>query len=419
MTTFTIAWRNIGRNSRRSVLSSTAIAVATMAIVILFSFLEGIKTDLRQNLISFYTGEIRLRNAEYGEYEYLSPLHLFVDSVQTRLAGIERMPGVESAVPRLTVGGTVFQDERRTPVQITGVDFARENHFSSIEDYVTAGSIEAITNWETEFQNGTAESRLTPVAVGSRLLDELGLEFGEQFTVLVRTALRGTNAMTFKPVAVLDFPVSGLNGIALWAPLSRIQHLTLMPDGAGEILARTAGHADISRLVGALRQTNPDLEVQHWTSIETTYSIIETASLMYNFIAIFFFLLASTVIVNTTMMVIFERKREIGMLSAIGMPGKAIVRLFFTESLILSFFGALAGLLVGTGISLYLGRTGIDLSTAMEGMSYEMSSVMRPVVNFSSSLLVFVFSIAVSAVTTWIPTRRIARIQPVDALREE
>lgn len=415
----TLAWRNIGRNRRRSVLSMTAIAVATMSIVILFSVLEGMKSDMAYNLTTFYTGEIRLRNDEFGKYEFLAPLHLSVDSLQSRLSAIEAMEAVASVAPRISVGGTVFRDDRRIPVQAVGVDLGREADFSSIRGLVVDGDLETITAWESGMGTGDADPRITPVLVGSRLLEELEIESGGQFTVVVRTAARGTNAMTFQAAAVVDFPVSGMNRTTFWAPLSRIQDLTLMPDGAGEILVKAAAGVDGDELTAALQEVNPDLEVQYWTSIDSMYSYMELASMAYNMIALVFFLLASTVIVNTTMMVIFERKREIGMLSAMGMPGRSQVRLFFTESLILSFLGALAGLLAGIGITLILGRTGIDLSSALEGVDMEVSQILIPTVNLNSSLLVFVFAIAVSAVTTWLPTRRISRIEPVSALKEE
>ena len=415
----TIAWRNVGRNRRRSALSITAIAVATLSIVILFSILEGMKSDMKYNLTTFYSGEIRLRNAEYGEYEFLSPLHLSVDRIDSRLRGIDGMEGVASAVPRITAGGVVFRGDRRVPVQGVGGGFTREKHFSSIEDYVTAGDLTLITSWEHEARTDSSGPRITPVAVGSRLLEELGIGLGDQFTVLVRTARRGTNAMTFEPSVVVDFPVEELNRFVFWAPLGRIQHLTQMPDGALELLVKAADDVNGDELTELLQEENPDLEVQHWTSIESMYSYMEMASSVYNVIALIFFVLASTVIVNTTMMVIFERRREIGMLCAMGMRGRSLVRMFFTESLILSFFGALAGLIIGIVATLILGYVGIDLSSAMQGVDYEISPVLYPVINLRSSLVVFIFAIAVSAITTWIPTRRISRIEPIEALRED
>ncbi|MCG8480836.1 MAG: FtsX-like permease family protein [Spirochaetales bacterium] len=412
MKTLTVAWRNVGRNRRRSVLSIAAIAVATLSIVLLFSVLEGIKVDLTHNLTTFYTGEVRIRHPEYERYEHLAPLHLSIDDLETRLAQLDALPEVAVATPRLTVGGAVFQDSRRLPLQAVGVDFDRERRYSSIGRYVTAGDMERVTA-------SRVEDRITPVIVGSRVPDRLGISLGDRFTVVARTAFGGTNAMTFEAAAVADFPVEGLNEIAFWAPLVRIQRLAGMPGQSGEILLRTGADTDEGAVVASIRRVAEGLHVQHWTDIETTYAFVVMAEQVYTVIGLFFFLLAGTVIVNTTMMVVFERRREIGTLAALGMRGGEIIRLFFTETLIIGFIGALIGLTIGVAIAYVLGYTGIDMGAAMEGVDFEISPSLYPVVNIRSSLFVFLFSITISALTSYIPTRTVARIEPVAALRED
>jgi putative ABC transport system permease protein len=406
----TLAWRNIGRNRRRSVLSMTAIAVATLSVVTLFSLLEGMKADLMHNLTTFYTGEVQIRHRDYTTYEHLAPLHLSVPeaaSVRDRLEGI---PGVADAVVRLGVPGAVFQDSERTGLQAVGVDFADEEGWSAVEEYVVAGSLDAAL---------APDERITPVLAGKRVPDRLGIELGETFTLLVRTAQRGTNAMTFRIVAIADFPVQSMNGGTVWAPLHRVQTLAGMPGAATEVLVRLDDASSPAAALPRIREAYPDLAARHISEIDTTYGFIEMASNMYNVIGVFFFLLASTVIVNTTMMVIFERRREIGTLEAMGMQRRELIRLFFSESLILGFLGSLAGLVLGIALSVFLGRIGIDMGAAMEGVDMEISPVLYPVVNLRSTGVVFVMAIVVSGITSFFPMRKITRIEPVAALREE
>lgn len=431
MTMIRMAWRNIGRNRRRTILSATAIAIATATIVILFSLLAGMKTDLSTNLIDFYTGEIRVRNSEYAKYDYLMPLHLSLPADTALLGELDALPEVSTAAPRLAVAGAVFRGERRIGIQAIGVDFDRERAYSSVQDYIVAGDVEELISWEAPEATDAGTTRaagpvIVPVLVGSRLLDRLGIEFGDQFTLVARTALRGTNAMTFRAVAVADFPVAALNEIAFWAPLERIQRLAQMPGRTIEILIKTAPGTDaeeaVTAVAGTLRDAgigDPPPEVVHWTGIDTSYRFILLAETVYNFVALFFFLLASTVIINTTMMVIFERTREIGTLAAMGMRPGAVIRLFFGESVIVGVIGAAAGTLLGLGVTLLLMKTGINFGDAMEGVDWEMSTILYPVINLKSSIGVFLYSIAVSAITSFLPTRRITRMEPVAALRDE
>jgi len=436
MKTINLALRNIGRNRRRTALSITAIAVATLSIVLLFSILEGMKSDLEHNLTTFFTGEIRIRHNEYGTYEHLNPLHLSVPDLPETVERIAAVEGVAAVAPRIVIPGAVFQDSERVGLQATGVDFEREVTYASIGDYIVAGDLaevagsgagsgsEAAAGSGADSGSAAAagsggSARVTPALVGNGVLDRLGIELGDQFTILVRTAYRGTNAMTFRAAAVADFPVDSLNERAFWIPLERAQRLAGMPDQAGEILVRATRDADPVSVTDAIGAALPGLEVLHFSEIESSYSFIELASAMYNVIALFFFLLASTVIVNTTMMAIFERRREIGTLEAMGMRDRDLIRMFFIEAVILGVIGAFIGLVLGVGGSALLGTIGIDFSTSMEGVDFEISPVLYPVINVRSTLFVFVFSVVVSAATSYLPTRKITRIEPVEALREE
>lgn len=419
MNNFVLAWRNVGRNRRRSLLSITAITVATLSMVILFSLLAGMQGDLRHNLTTFYTGEVELRHRDYGTYEHLNPIHLSVDNANSRVQQIAGITGVQSVVPRVLIGGAIFRDDQRIGLQAVGVDFDQERDYSSIGDYVVAGDFEAVRQGSPTGIEPSRKGRIAPALVGNGVLDRLEIDLGDTFTLVVRTALRSTNAMTFQATAVADFPVESLNQQAFWAPITDVQRLAQMPDQTGSILVKLAPGTAEAETLDALRSSQGDLETRRFTEMETTYSLMEMASAVYSVIGLFFFLLAATVIVNTMMMVIFERRREIGTLEAMGMSRGELVRMFLSESVILSVAGAALGLVIGSTVSIILGRVGIDVGSAMEGVDFEISPVLYPVLNLRSTVGVFIASVLVSGVTSYIPTRRITKIEPVAALREE
>ncbi len=421
-----IAWRNIGRNRRRSVLSVTATAVATMSVVMLFSLLSGIADDMASNLTRFYTGEVRIRNEEFSTYEYLQPLHLSVDNAEATVAAVEGTDGVAAAVPRISGGGAVFQDDRRIALLFTGVDFEREREFSNIDEIIAGGEI-PVASAEPAGPSGPSDTsgpRLVPAVVGAGVLDRLGIGLGDRFTLVTRTAMRGSNAMSFEVAGVARFPVPALNDAGFWAPLPDVQRLVRMDGEAGEVLARMDRGADERAVTEALalsarEATSTPLEVKYWKEIETTYSFIEMAQVIYSIMGLIFFILAGTVIINTTMMAIYERKKEIGTLEAMGMTPREVVRLFFTESLFLAILGAGAGLVVGVIFASILSRTGIDFTEAFRGVDMEISPVLYPKITPLSTVVVTAASIAVGAITSLFPTTRITRIQPVEALRDE
>lgn len=410
-----IAWRNIGRNVRRSVLSMIAAGMAALSIIMLFGILEGMSGDLEHNLIGYYTGEVRIRHRDYSANEQLSPIHLAVDRASQRVQALQAS-GV-NAVPRLTLAGGVFDESNQSALLITGVDFDLERNYSGIDRRITAGDYTQVAAGVAQATNGPT---ITPALVGNRVPQELGLALGDTFTVVARAALGRSNAMTFRIAAIADFPVGQQNATAVWIPLERAQRLAMLPGRTGEIIARfapgTAAETAVAQ-VGAAIDTE-GLEVSHWSTIDTAYQVIEMANVSYAVMGLIFFALASTVIVNTTMMAIHERRREIGTLAALGFKSGQIVRLFWIEASLLGALGSIAGVALGLIAVWISGTTGIDFSGQLDSSGFEMSNVLYPSIAAATVAVIFAFSCLVSSLTSLLPTRRITKLQPVAALRE-
>lgn len=401
------AIRNISRNVRRSLLSAIAIAVAAMSIVVLFSFIRGMSNDMEYNLINYFTGSVQIQHEQYQKYERFNPIHLSVD-VASIAAVLDENEKIQSYSARISFPASIYIDEKMNAAMGTGVDFQMEEEFSHIEKVVASGRL--------------PEAGQNEVLMGAVLARDLGLEIGDSFTVLSTTAARGTNAMTFTITGLASFPVASLNASTFWAPLDRIQYFLRMPGEASAILLKTTESTDeralASELGKALREsTGIDYEVASYRDINMMFGFLELAEIIYYFIGVFFFLLGSTVIINTTMMVIFERMREIGTLAALGMHGKELTRLFFLEGAFISTIGSAIGVLLGVVITVILGQVGIDFTDALSGMEFEMSALLYPELNLPLTIFVFFYSVAIASLATLLPSRKAARIEPVEALR--
>ena len=426
-----IALRNVARNKRRSLLSGTAIAVATLAVVLMFSLIAGMLGDTVSIALTYDSGHVRVRHAEYGRYESLNPVHLAVTGAAATQAQLEGLPEVAAILPRVRFGGAIYREEQNHGVFGIGLDFAREvsvagRRLPRFEPVPGAPATldEFARAWRLELFGGTLPDRSRrELVMAKTLADDLGVTVGDKLTILTRTAVMSTQAWTFTVSGLVGFPVGGLSRVIL-LPVEVAQRFLQLDtaDAATEFLLYTHRDDQVEALTAAVRaalQVAPDQElaVQPWTEENVMYTLMQAAGRIYDVIALVFFLLATTVIVNTTMMVVYERMREIGTIAALGMTGAQILRLFFLEALFIGVAAALAGVLLGSALVLPLSQVGIDYSEAMEGVELNMSNVIYPQLSLRSTVVVFFYSIVITAVASYWPTRKAARLHPVTALR--
>ena len=233
-----IALRNIRRNTKRSILSATAITVATMAIVFMFALINGMILDMQWNITSYITGEIRLHNREYDKNEMVNPVFLNIRNAEEKIEKINSLPDTTIAVPRIPFYAVVYKNDKSFNIKGGGLDFEKEREFQDLEKYIKKGSIP-----------GKGSSG---IVIGYKLAEKMGLGIGDKFTVLTTTVYRGSNAMTFEVAGIASFGIGGLNGSTFYASLPRVQKLLKSDNAVTEILVKVADKTNIEILKTAI-----------------------------------------------------------------------------------------------------------------------------------------------------------------------
>ena len=203
-----LAFRNMRRNLRRTILSTTAIAIAALCFVFLFSLIAGMKDDVRNNLVNHYNGQVRIRHNEYDKYEQLNPLFLGVEDQTSVTAAIEDALPEAYVSPKISFPAAIYLEEENLPSLGQGVDFEREKVFQNLEDLVILGRLPEM---------GRNEVLLTP-----GLYNDTGVALGDTLTFFTQTRGRGANGFSLTVVGVAKFPVQSFNKMTFLAPLDRI-----------------------------------------------------------------------------------------------------------------------------------------------------------------------------------------------------
>ncbi|MFC1712871.1 ABC transporter permease [Candidatus Poribacteria bacterium] len=426
-----MAFRNVGRNKRRTMLSAIAIAVAVMVVLFMRGYIGGVTDSMFDSLVKIQTGHIKIMHSEYYDREDMMPLEHMVDGFdgdgyKQLIPILESVEGVNIVAPRIKFGVLLsFQEKSRMAMGI-GIDPQQEDAVSYLSKTMVEG------------QYLGDNTDLRSMIIGGGLADKLGIKLGDKLTVVSRTAYDSMKGMTFKVTGIFRYGISSLDSKLFYVPIGAAARLLEMGDGASELIVMVDRPENAEKIADAIKvkfqegadrmsalpEGNPADDgasayaVISWQQQEGILAMFKSGISMYRYFYIGLMILASTVIINTTMMVIYERTREIGTIGALGMSSGQIVLLFVIEAMIISAIGSFMGTIVGGGFDLLLSKTGINFN-ALSGGSVDMviTDIVYP--HFGLSILVgsFLFGVVIASAIAYIPARRAAKIEPVEALR--
>ncbi|MGE0086936.1 MAG: ABC transporter permease [Desulfococcaceae bacterium] len=404
----TMAWRNIWRNRRRSLLTISAIAFAVALLVFMLSFQLGTYETMISSAVKIHTGFFQVQAKEYREKQEIVYTVPDPEAIGRILDSIE-------SVTTYTFRGESFSlassEERTYGVMVTGIDPLRETGVSNIRKLIRQG--------EFLSPGDTAQA-----VIGKILAKNLKVGLGDPVTLLGQ-GRDGSVAATV--VTVKGIFTSGQDEFdrnAIHIPLSHFQEIYAMGPSVHRIVGMTRFLGDVPAVMETMRKhlkiadTDNHLAVLDWKNLMP--GLVQSIKLDLSFGIIFYIFLIIVVafsIMNTFLMAIFERTREFGVLMALGTTPGRLTRVLLTESVTMTLIGIVAGMTAGCAITLWFQARGIDFGSASELMAqYGLSGKMFPKLTLLSAAAgpILVFFITFWA-ALW-PALRVRKLKPVEAM---
>jgi ABC-type lipoprotein release transport system permease subunit len=398
---FRMAWRDLGRNRRRSFLSALAVGLALMLLLFLAAFIQGeMKTSIDTS-IRLISGHLQVRANTYDEVKTSLKWADLVENPQQIADQIAALEPVQVASPRLYASGIVAVGDETTGVRVIGLDPASEASLP--------------------YKDGLLEGNyLTPddregVLLGKALAEKLGLKVGDPISLSVNTANGEVSEQTFTLRGIFSTGTYAFDSANALLPLAKAQAITGAENHASTIFILLKDMNQIDAVAPALQSSS--LKVLTWKQMNELLLQVEQLANSY---MVFFYLIvlgiSATVVVNTLIMSVFERTREIGILTAIGMRSRRIMGMFLAESTLLAVGGILMGLILGIILSTWLGQVGFPIAQ-MKVTGFVMGDRIYPVLTLKDSVNLSLLALIITLLAGIYPAWLASHMEPVEALR--
>jgi ABC-type lipoprotein release transport system permease subunit len=403
MNYFKMAYRNLGRHRRRTVLSALALAMGTALLMFITAFMQGEMRSSMETTLRLESGHIQIRNRDYDPDKLSVAWEYLIENPEMVATQIEKIPQVEAATPRLVASGIVSAQDESVGVQIMGIapDSAANDPYR--EGLVSGNFLSA------DDREG--------IVIGYPLADSLGLNVGSQLTLLVNTSDGDVDEQNFTVRGIFSTGTTAYDKGIVLLPLAKLQAFSNAPSHASMIFVLLDDREQADAVAAAIQ--GDGYQIKTWSELNELLVLINDFSDAYIMILNLIVLgITATVIVNTLLMSVFERTREIGILTAIGMKGRQIIALFLTEASLLAVMGITVGSLIGWALSAYFERVGIYFGDLGISGGMLLEDRIYTYLTLDAAINLIITSFIITVLASLYPSRMASRMEPVEALHK-
>lgn len=399
-----VAWRNLWRNRRRTLLTIGGMGFAIFIVQLAMSFQAGSYGPMIDLASKYAGGHIQVQHPEYlndPRIEYS------VHDANALLAQIEKIPGITAATVRTEGFALISNDERSMGAMVIGVDPEREMGVSNLPKDLIKGNF--LANDQQAY-------------IGSAMSRNLQLSVGDEVVILGTDAIGGVAVMVLTVGGIFESGLKQLDRSVVLVPINRFQEAFGLDDASHRIVALTDDPLKSDMVVKTIRSLVPEnLAVRNWMELmPDVHQAIEFDRVTN---VVFYWILVGVVLLslsNTFLMVVYERIRELGMLMAIGMRWAIAVRMLMAEAMMLWILGCALGFCVGYIAIFPMSQIGIAVP-GMEEFASQMHIPDRiyPTYDIATTFFAPLAFGAGTAITALIPTLRLRKLNVIDALRHD
>jgi ABC-type lipoprotein release transport system permease subunit len=395
-----MSFRDLGRNKRRSFFSALALGMGLSLLLLMASVIRGEMRGSMESTIKLQSGHLQLHASAYDQDKTSLAWEDLIENPDQAAAKIAALSPVKAATPRLFASGIVTAGEESAGVKVIGIDPLSEAN-APYRDGLVQGEFLSPDDREG-------------ILIGQPLAEKLNLNVGKQINLLVNTSNGDVDVQPFIIRGIYSTRTPGYDEFNVFLPIAKAQAIARAENHASSIFILLNDRDQTQAVVSSLQASN--YQIVTW--MEANELLIQTERFSAAYMMVLYLIvlaITATVIVNTLVMAVFERTREIGILSAIGMKSNRIMLMFFAESILLTVGGLLIGLVLG-GLMVYYGTVQGFFIGDMGITGIILGDTIHAYLTVSDTITLTIMAFIVSLLAALYPALLAARLEPVNAL---
>ena len=403
-----LAWRNVWRNTRRTILTLLTIIVGCAMIILLNAFAKGGHDQMIEDATGLVMGHIHIHAKGYWENKTIDYAFQADETVEKVLASNKN---IRAYCQRIMCDALIAKEGITKGVMVQGVQPLRELQVCGLHKCIIKGRY-------------LSDSDSTHAVIGATLAENLKIDVSDTVAIISQGFDGSIAAEHLQIVGIFKSGNPDYDKFLLQMPLKQADETFSMMGYVQAIVIRASRLDDVDDIVeeltSLLHNDKYSLEALGWEKLmpELVQFIVMDDVSGYLF-DLMLFLVVAFGILNTIQMSVYERTRELGIMKAVGTTPGQIIALIMTETFVITIIGVVVGVALGVGISYYFTVHPIDYSQFADEIAvWGISTTIFPAtVTIANIVVTAVLTMVVSLLFCVFPARRASRLHPVEAIR--
>ncbi len=400
-----LAWRNVWRNRRRSLITICATAVAVFLCLFSNAFTDGWFGEMVAAATRYPLGHIQLHAPGYLPDR---PLYETLIDGDAALEAARALPHV-SAAPRVFGFGLVGVGDRSGMGELVGIDPVPESAVSGIDEAVESG-------------RPLGPEAAGEAVIGVKLAKKLAAKPGDELVILTEADDGFPGEALYRIVGIARTGDPNRDRTLVLLHIDDARQLLALEQRTHEVVVVTADLGHPEPVAAALTASLGDsVEIKTWRQLQPMLAeMMQMAEAMVWIVLVIVYAISGLGIANTVLMSVMERNREIGVMMEIGLKPLRVISMILLENAGLTLLAAVAGGAVAFASISYWLVNGLDLSSFISGLTmdgFTVSPLIHPKLTLGHTIGTFVILVIISTLSALWPAVRAARLDPAGAIR--